>query len=41
MNEEDAFRRRWQERIDGVGPCCSCLVIIVVLVVAFFAFVLR
>jgi hypothetical protein len=41
MDEEAAFRRRWQERIDAVGPCCSCLVMIIVVILAFFAFVLR
>ncbi len=41
MNEEAAFRDKWLRRIDGCGPCCSCLVIVVVLVFAFFTFVLR
>jgi hypothetical protein len=35
------FRKKWQARIDGCGPYCSCLVIIILLVIAFFAFVLR
>ena len=34
-------RVKWQRRIDGCGPYCSCLVIIIVLVLAFFGFVLR
>jgi len=41
MDEISVFRRKWQSRIDGCGPYCSCLVIIVVLALAFFAFVLR
>jgi hypothetical protein len=41
MDEEAAFRQKWQSRIDGCGPYCSCLVIIVVLILTFFAFVLR
>ncbi len=41
MDEEAAFRQKWQSRIDGCGPYCSCLVIIIVLVLAFFGFVLR
>ena len=41
MSDEREFREKWQRRIDGCGPYCSCLVIIIVLVFAFFAFVLR
>jgi hypothetical protein len=41
MDEEAAFRDKWQSRIDGCGPYCSCLVIIIVLAIALFAFVLR
>jgi hypothetical protein len=41
MDDETAFRRKWQARIDGCGPYCSCLVIIIVLAVAFFAFIIR
>ncbi|MGI9110370.1 MAG: hypothetical protein ACR2KA_10170 [Opitutales bacterium] len=40
MSDDRQFRDKWQARIDGFGPYCSCLVIIVVLVTAFFAFVL-
>ena len=41
MSSEREFLDKWQSRIDGCGPYCSCLVIIIVLVFAFFAFVLR
>jgi hypothetical protein len=40
MSTDREFRDKWQSRIDSVGPCCSCLVIII-LILAFFAFVLR
>ena len=41
MSTESEFRDKWQSRIDGCGPYCSCLVIIIVLVLAFFALVIR
>ncbi len=41
MDEEAAFRDKWRSRIDDSGPYCSCLVIIIVLAFAFFAFLLR
>ena len=41
MSTDREFRDQWQRRIDGCGPYCSCLVIISVLVLAFFGFVLR
>jgi hypothetical protein len=41
MSSEREFRDKWQSRIDGCGPYCSCLVIVIVLVFAFFGFVLR
>jgi hypothetical protein len=41
MTSELEFRDKWQSRIDGCGPYCSCLVIVIVLAIAFFAFVLR
>lgn len=44
MDEESTdreFRDKWQGRIDGCGPYCSCLVIVIVLAIAFVAFVLR
>jgi hypothetical protein len=41
MTSEREFRDKWQSRIDGCGPYCSCLVIVIVLAIAFFAFVLR
>ena len=41
MSTEREFREKWQRRIDGCGPYCSCLVIIVVLTLASFGFVLR
>ena len=41
MTTEQEFRDKWQSRIDGCGPYCSCLVIVIVLALAFFAFVLR
>jgi hypothetical protein len=39
MSDDREFRDKWQSRIDGCGPYCSCLVIIIV--IAFFAFVIR
>jgi hypothetical protein len=41
LESERQFRDKWQSRIDGCGPYCSCLVIIIVLTLAFFAFVIR
>ncbi len=41
LESERQFRDKWQRRIDGCGPYCSYLVIIIVLAFAFFAFVLR
>ena len=41
MTTERELREKWQRRFDGYGPYCSCLVIIIVLVLAFFGFVLR
>ena len=41
LESERQLRERWQRRIDGCGPYCSCLVIIIVLAIAFFAFVIR
>lgn len=41
MDEEAAFREKWQRRIDACGPCCSCLVILVILAIAFITLVLR
>ena len=41
MGTDREFNDKWQSRIDGCGPYCSCLVIIIVLVLAFFGFVLR
>jgi len=41
MSDDREFRDKWQSRIDSCGPYCSCLVIIIVLVLAFFAFVIR
>jgi hypothetical protein len=41
MTSERKFRDKWQRRIDGCGPYCSCLVIIIVLAFAVFAWVLR
>lgn len=41
VSVERELREKWQRRIDGCGPYCSCLVIIVVLVIAFLGFVLR
>lgn len=41
MSTEREFLEKWQRRIDGCGPYCSGLVIVVVLILAFFAFVLR
>jgi len=40
-DDDRRFRDKWQSRIDGCGPYCSCLVIITVLAVAFFAFIIR
>ena len=41
MDDEAAFRDQWRRRIEGCGPYCSCLVIIIVLVFALFAFLVR
>ena len=41
MNTDQEFRDKVSAKINAVGPCCSCLVIIIVLVLAFFAFVIR
>ena len=41
MSTDREFNDKWQRRIDGCGPYCSCLAIIIVLVIAFFGFVLR
>lgn len=41
MSTDREFRDKWQSRIDSVGPCCSCLVIIIVMALAFFTFVIR
>jgi hypothetical protein len=41
MSTDREFRDKWQSRIDGCGPYCSYLAIIIVLVIAFFAFVIR
>ena len=38
MGEEAAFRDKWRRHNNGCGPYCSCLVIIIVLVIALFAF---
>ena len=40
-DDDREFRNKWQCRIDGCGPYCSCLVILIVLVIAFFGFVIR
>ena len=41
MSTDKEFRDKMRARVDAVGPCCSCLVIIVALALAFFAFVIR
>ena len=41
MSTDREFNDKWQRRIDGCGPYCSCLVIIIVLVLAFFALLFR
>ena len=41
MSTDREFRDKWQSRIESCGPYCSCLVIIVALAIAFFAFVIR
>ena len=41
MSTDREFNDKWQRRIDGCGPYCSRLVIIIVLALAFFGFVLR
>ena len=41
MSDDRQFRDKWQSRIDGCGPYCSGLVIIIVLVIAVFTFVIR
>jgi hypothetical protein len=41
MSDDAAFRRRWQSRIDGCGPYCSCLVLLLIFAFAFFLFLLH
>jgi hypothetical protein len=41
MSDERQFRDKWQRRIDGCGPYCSCIVIVIVLTIAVFAIVVR
>ena len=41
MSTDREFNGKVSAKINACGPCCSCLVIIVVLVLAFFAFVIR
>ena len=41
MSDDRDFRDKWQTRIDSCGPYCSCLVIIIVLVIALFDFIIR
>jgi hypothetical protein len=41
MDQEAAFRDKGRRRIDACGPYCGCLVIVIILALAFFAFVLR
>lgn len=41
MDEEAAFRDRWQRRIDVCGPYCSCLLILLIVLFAFIGLVLR
>jgi hypothetical protein len=41
LESDRQFRDKWRARIDGCGPYCSCLVIIIVLALAFFAFIIR
>jgi hypothetical protein len=41
MEEEAAFRDKWQRRIDGCGPSCSCLVILLAVALATFLFLIH
>ena len=41
MSTDHEFNDKWQRRIDGCGPYCSCLVILIVLTLAFFAVLFR
>lgn len=41
MTSEQEFRDKWRRRIDGCGPYCSCLVIIVALALALFVLLVR
>jgi hypothetical protein len=41
MSEEREFRDKWRARIDGCGPYCSCLIIIVILTIIVLAFLIR
>ena len=37
MSTDREFRDKWQSRIDGCGPYCSCLVpIVLVILIAIF-----
>ena len=33
LSADREFRDKWQSRIDAVGPCCSCLVIMIIIFV--------
>lgn len=41
MSTEQEFRDKMRAKIDGCGPYCSFLVIILVLAFAFFMFLIR
>jgi hypothetical protein len=41
QDDDRQFRDKWRARIDGCGPYCSCLVVIIVPTLAFFASVIR
>ena len=41
MSTEQECRDKWRRRIDGGGPYCSYLVILIALALAFFLFLVR
>jgi hypothetical protein len=41
MSTDKEFAAKWRARIDGCGPCCSCLVILLALAFATFLFLIH
>jgi hypothetical protein len=41
MSDDRAFRDKWRARIDGCDAWSGCLLIVIILAIAFLAFVIR